>query len=207
VGGDAVLVGLAARLDPMKGHDVFCAAARRVLDRFPQARFVLCGQGTSLAEAPGGVLDALLERFGLDDAVIRLGRRDDMPAVLAALDVLALPSLGEGFPNVLAEALACGTPVASLDVGEARALVGLDEPGGPGGFVAAAGASAPGAGVQARAAALAACLEQALALTPEERTRLGAAGRAHVLARYGLDAAVERWAMHFESLGARADLD
>ncbi len=45
VGGDAVLVGLAARLDPMKGHDVFCAAARSVLERFPEARFVFCGQG------------------------------------------------------------------------------------------------------------------------------------------------------------------
>jgi glycosyltransferase involved in cell wall biosynthesis len=197
VGGDAVLVGLAARLDPMKGHDVFCAAARSVLERFPEARFVFCGQGTGLAEAPDGALDALLGRHGLAAAAVRLGRRDDMPTVLAALDVLALPSLGEGFPNVLAEALACGTPVACLDVGEARALAG------PGGFVAAAEASTPDAGLDAQATALADCLERALALTPEERARLGEAGRGHVLERYGLDAAVERWATHFESLAAR----
>lgn len=196
-----VLVGLAARLDPMKGHDVFCAGARQVLERFPQARFVFCGQGTSVAEAPGGLLDALLERHGLAGAVLRLGRRDDMPAVLAALDVLTLPSLGEGFPNVLAEALACGTPVASLDVGEARALVG------PGGFVAAAEASTPDAGLDARATALADCVARLLALSPEARARLGAAGREHVLARYGLDIAVERWAAHLELLGLEAILD
>lgn len=196
VAGGAPLIGLVARLDPMKGHEVFCAAAQRVLARFPGARLVFCGQGTEPGAAGG--LDTLLERYGVTGAALRLGRRADVAQVLAALDVLALPSLGEGFPNVLAEALACGVPVAALDVGDARRMAG------PGGCVAEAEASRPGVALAARAEVLARCLEEVLSLTPEQRSGMGALGRAHVLEEYSLDRAVARWAEHFEQLAAQA---
>lgn len=185
VAAGELLVGLAARLDPMKGHDAFCAALARLRERFPNARPLFCGPGTE----PGGGLDALLARHGLAERALRLGPRRDMPRVLAALDALALPSLGEGFPNALAEGLACGVPAACLDVGAARELAG------PGGVVAGADADAG-----ARAEALAGALGRVLELGPEGRAAMGLAGRGHVAQRYGLDAAADRWAAHLRGL-------
>ncbi|MDR3639692.1 MAG: glycosyltransferase [Humidesulfovibrio sp.] len=186
------LVGLVARVDSMKGHAVFCRAAALVLRRRADVRFVFCGAGTE----PGAEeLDRFVAAHGLEAAAIRLGRRADVAAVIGALDVLALASLGEGFPNVVAEALACSVPVAALDVGDARRMTG------PGGMVAAPEASGPGADAETQALALADLLCRMLELSAEERADMGARGRAHVLANYAAEAAAARWAAHFESLG------
>lgn len=189
----APLIGLVARVDPMKGHAVFCRAAEALLRARPDARFLFCGEGTQPGSAE---LDALIARHGLADAVVRLGRRADVAQVYAALDVLALPSLGEGFPNAVLEALSCAVPCVCLDVGDARAMCG------PGGLVAPAALSGPGASEADRAGFLARALGKLLALGAPERSALGALGRAHVLERSGLERAVERWATYFESLAS-----
>lgn len=195
--GDEPVIGLVARLDPMKGHVAFCRAAAHVLRQVPRARLLFCGEGTEPGPGGAGELDALLRANGVEGAAIRLGRRTDMPRVYAALDVLALPSLAEGFPNAVAEGLACGLPVAGLDAGDARRMAG------PGGIIAEPERSGPGADEGTRAEALAEVLLRALRLPEAERRALGAAGREHVLARYGLDAAVRRWAGHFFQLARR----
>jgi len=187
------LVGIVARMDPMKGHAVFGRAAALVLQHFPNTRFLFCGAGTE----PGAAeLDRVVESNCLAHSVIRLGRRADVNAVDAALDVLALASLGEGFPNALAEALACGVPAACMDVGDARRIAG------PGGVVARAEDSGPGADLGTQARALADCLCQVLGLSVRGRAELGLAGRAHVLKNYAEEAAAARWAAHFKSLAA-----
>lgn len=191
---EAVLVGLVARVDPMKGHELFCRAARLALVACPSLRFVFCGEGTAAGEAGSDTLEALLASSGLGHAVLRLGRRGDVERVLAALDVIALPSVAEGFPNALAEGLACGLPAAALDVGDARAIVGH------GGAVVSTGEAEQGGDVAGR---LGRAFVELAEAGPEGRARLGAVGRAHVLERYSLSAALARWSKHFERLAAR----
>jgi glycosyltransferase involved in cell wall biosynthesis len=116
------LIGMAARFDPMKGHDVFLAAATLLLGRRPAARFVLIGSGSgSYAE----LLHSKARHQGLSGSLIWAGGECDMPAAYNALDLATLSSTeGEGFPNAVAEAMACGVPVVATDTGDTARLIG-----------------------------------------------------------------------------------
>ncbi len=120
VAPEEFLVGIVGRLDPMKGHAVFLHAARQVLERYAQLRFVLVGDGR--LRDP---LRELAGQLGIQDRLIWAGERGDMPAVFPALDLTVSASLfGEGFSNVLAESMACGVPCVATDVGDASAILG-----------------------------------------------------------------------------------
>lgn len=116
------LVGLVGRLDPKKGHEMFLEAAARLAGRRGDVRFLCVGDG------PGDLrraLEARAVRLGIGDRVIWAQARDDVAGVYNALDLLVSASIyGEGFPNVLAEAMACGTPVVATDVGDSAKVAG-----------------------------------------------------------------------------------
>src|SRR5439155_15307328 len=109
---DTPVVGIVARLVPIKAHEVFFEAARQVLQADASVRFLVIGDGERRAE-----LDALVDRLGLREAVIFLGWRRDMREVYADLDVVALTSRNEGSPVALIEAMAAARPVVSTAVG------------------------------------------------------------------------------------------
>jgi glycosyltransferase involved in cell wall biosynthesis len=117
-----ILVGMPARFDAMKDHGNFLAAARRLSGKMSDVSFALMGEGT----APGNpALDRLVQDSGLTSSLLQLGRRDDMPDIYAALDVVCLSSaFGEGFPNVLGEAMAVGVPCVATNVGDAAEIIG-----------------------------------------------------------------------------------
>lgn len=118
---DTPLIGSVARWNPLKDHENLLDALARSLKRHPAMRCVLAGQGM---DAGNDELTSLLERHGVGGQVVLLGRRDDVPRILAALDVYVLSSRAEGFPNVVAEAMATGLPCVATDVGDAARIVG-----------------------------------------------------------------------------------
>lgn len=161
-GGDGrPLVGLVARLDPIKDHDTFLGA----LAACPGVRGVCVGDGPEAAR-----LHTLAGELGVAERLVWAGNHRDMTAVYNALDMVCLSSRGEGFPNVLAEAMACGVPCASTDVGAAATLL------------AGLGPVVPVGNAAALARAITATLD---------RPPAAAALRARIVERYGPAALVE----------------
>jgi glycosyltransferase involved in cell wall biosynthesis len=117
--GDDILIGRPGRFDPFKDYPAFIKAAAIVGGTNPRLRFVCVGDGTDCDALRRMVADA-----GLSDRMIWAGGRGDMPAVYNALDICVSSSVSEGFPNIVAEAMACGTPCVVTDVGDSARIVG-----------------------------------------------------------------------------------
>jgi len=114
-------IGIAGRLHPEKDHATFLRAAALIVNRRPEARFVVIGDGPA---EYCGELRRLAAELGIESRVIWAGRMDDMPAVYSALDILTSSSATEGFSNVLCEAMACAVPCVATDVGDSAWIVG-----------------------------------------------------------------------------------
>jgi glycosyltransferase involved in cell wall biosynthesis len=111
-------VGWVGRLSREKGADIFLRAAARVLAECPGTRFIVVGDGPDLA-----MLKALSAEIGINDSVSFVGRREDMPAVYASLDVMVSSSRQEGLPMAILEGMASGLPLVAMAVGDVPSLV------------------------------------------------------------------------------------
>lgn len=118
---DLPLLGMVSRFDPQKDHENLLDALALLSAQGLQFRCALVGTG--MDEGNARLMQLVRERE-LSDHVILLGRRTDIPRVMNGLDLHLLSSVSEAFPNVLAEAMACGTPCVSTDVGDAAFIVG-----------------------------------------------------------------------------------
>jgi glycosyltransferase involved in cell wall biosynthesis len=121
VSAEEELIGLVGRLDPMKDHETFFRAAARLSQARPAVRFACVGDGRPAYRA------TLVDRacaLGLSGRILWVGMRSDMADVYSALDLLVNCSYGEGFSNVIGEAMACGVPCVATDVGDSKLIVG-----------------------------------------------------------------------------------
>lgn len=181
---DVPLVGIVARLAPVKDHGLFLASAKLILARRGTARFAIVGDGE--------LRDRLREeaaRLGVAESVYFTGWRHDLPDVYADLDVVVSSSLEEGTPVAMIEASAAGRPVVSTDVGGVRDVV-VD--------------GVTGILVHDRDPAnLAAAIERLLE-DPTGAREMGAAGRKLVLSRYRVDDLVAATGTLYRTLIAEA---
>lgn len=161
------VIGLAARIDPMKDHETFLRAGGIAALARSDLRFVCVGGGT---EADFARLRALAESLGV--RAVFAGECHDMPAAYSGFDIAVCSSMGEGFPNMVAEAMACGVPVVATDVGDCARIIGDT------------GIVVPARDPQALAQGLLRLLARPVA----ERKALGARARERIAAEFNLDA-------------------
>lgn len=121
VGDGEMVIGLVGRLDPMKGHETFLGAAAQLVQMRKHLKFVCVGGGGKQYALH---LKEYADDLGLAEQVVWTGPRSDMAAVFSALDVVASSSFGEGFSNVIAEAMSCERPCVVTDVGDSARIVG-----------------------------------------------------------------------------------
>lgn len=115
------LIGLVGRLDPMKDHETFFQAALLLLQARRTVRFVCVGDGPSKYRT---LLQDRARSLGLSNHILWVGMRSDVADVYNALDLLVNCSYGEGFSNVIGEAMACGIPCVVTDVGDSGLVIG-----------------------------------------------------------------------------------
>jgi glycosyltransferase involved in cell wall biosynthesis len=182
IAADAPVVGILAALRPEKNHELFLAGAKEIRAALPAAQFIVVGDGPKRPE-----LEQLAADLRIADAVHFVGSRSDIPALLAACNVVALTSHNEASPVSILEALACGVPVVASNVGSVRETVVDGETGRlfPAGDLAAFVAATVG-----------------LLNSPAERERMGAEGRRRVVARWSLDAMVRGYEQLIERIYA-----
>lgn len=106
------IIGIVSRLDPVKGHSYLLDAMVGVIKKYPMAKCLIVGDGSCKKE-----LEQKAHNLGLSKNILFLGFRNDIKELLSTLDVFVLPSITEGLPNAVLEAMACDIPVVATSVG------------------------------------------------------------------------------------------
>lgn len=184
---DVPVIGMVARFHPQKDHQTFIRASAVLMLCHPNVHFVLCGEDI---QPENTILSGWISDLGVGDRFHLLGERDDVQRVINAMTIATLSSsYGEGFPNVLVEAMACGVPCVTTDIGDAAFIVGdagtVVRPGDP--------------------VALAAAWATILRLDDDRRAALGATMRRRALRTFRLEDVIEHYQRLYEKTASRGE--
>ncbi len=179
---EAPVIGLVGRFHPQKDHQNFVQAARLIFSKRPSVHFVLCGEGVTWDNVE---LAAWIDQAGIRANFRLLGRREDVPQLMASFDLATSSScFGESFANVVSEAMSCGVPCVVTDVGDSAHIVGRT-----------------GIVVPPRdAAALAQAWERMLDLSREQLVQTGLQARQRIKDHFDLPQIVDRYQTLFDEM-------
>ena len=177
---EAPLLGSIGRLHRQKGLPDLLVALAQVQGRVPGVRLLLIGEGELRGE-----LESQASALGLSETMVFAGARTDVPAIMAALDVLVLPSLWEGLPNIVLEAMAAGLPVVATNVGGTPEVV----------VEGVTGLLVPPGDPDALAQSIARLL-----CDPDLRCQMGQAARERVVNHFSVERTVEQTSRLYEHL-------
>lgn len=182
--GDFV-VGMVARLHPVKDYPSFIRAAALAARSIPRLRVVCVGPGVASSGSP---LRALVRDLGLEQRCTLLDERSGMERVYPGLDLLCLTSLTEGSPNVIGEAMACGVPCVATNVGDSAAIIDntgtVVMPGDP--------------------AAVSTAIVHYARLAEDARADLAARARDRIVQRYSMAEIAEQYMAQYVGQASRA---
>lgn len=177
----AFVIGLIGRYHSVKDHPNFLRAAEIVNNKYSNVYFLLAGRDV---DDNNEELVQLVRELGIERKVKMLGERQDVPRLLAALDIACSSSYSEAFPLILGEAMSCGIPCVATEVGDSAWIIGDT------GFL-----------VPPRdAVALADAWEKVINLDSKARKALGEAARKRILENFSLNTVVQQYESLYEEL-------
>jgi glycosyltransferase involved in cell wall biosynthesis len=176
------VIGMVARYDPMKDFDTFFQAARIMLKMKNDVHFILIGKNLDFKNKD---ISRLIKKHQLAGHVHLLGQRNDLNKIYPEMDLFTLTSsFGEGFPNVIGEAMSCGVPCVATDVGDSKMIIG-----GTGIVVPARDPNE-----------LANAWNQLLNTAEDEKMQIGIAARQRILDEFRLEMVQEQYLSLYKSL-------
>jgi glycosyltransferase involved in cell wall biosynthesis len=177
----ALLIASFARYHPVKDHPNFLHAAAELHRDYPDVHFILAGENI---DSSNHTLQLLIESLKLTERVHLLGARQDVPTLMAGVDIVTSASASEAFPMIVGEAMSCGVPCVVTDVGDSSWIVGDT------------GRVVPPQDAPALAAAWAKSIESG----SEARVALGHAARARIIEHFTLARIVDRYESLYKSV-------